>query len=239
MKKKKILVVEDEVIVADNICDVLTELGYKALEPAINFTEAVILIGQEKPDLVILDIQLSGKKSGIEVAQLLREKYKIPFIFLTSNSDTYTFSDARKVRPLAFLVKPFKPEDLYSAIEIAFLNYAELDSKKEIDLKPNHFFFKTRKGYEKVLEDDILFIKSSHVYVEVYLINKKPLIIRKSMSELTEELSDSFVRVHRSYIVNKKHVTSIEAAKTIVIHSEIPVGKKYKEGFLKAVNIIS
>jgi two-component system, LytTR family, response regulator LytT len=62
MEKVKILVVEDEIIIADSICNALNELGYHALEPAINFTEAIESIESERPDIAILDIHLSGKK---------------------------------------------------------------------------------------------------------------------------------------------------------------------------------
>ena len=65
MDKIKILVVEDEIIIADNLCDVIEELGYEALEPALNYTEALEFIQEKKPDLAILDIQLGGKKTGI------------------------------------------------------------------------------------------------------------------------------------------------------------------------------
>ena len=69
MDKVKILVVEDEIIIADNICDTLNSLGYEALEPAINYTEAIELIENTKPDIAILDIQLSGQKTGIDLAK--------------------------------------------------------------------------------------------------------------------------------------------------------------------------
>lgn len=128
MSKVKILVVEDEIIIADNICDTLTDLGYETLEPAINFTEAVELIESESPDIAILDIQLSGQKTGIDLARKINEDYNFPFIFLTSNSDTVTLNEAKKLMPPAFLVKPFSKEELYTSIEIALYNF----SNKEI-----------------------------------------------------------------------------------------------------------
>ena len=84
MEKKKVLVVEDEIIIADNICDSLIDLGYEVTEPAINYTEAILIIEKEKPDIAILDIHLSGKKTGIDIAKKINENYNFPFIFLTS-----------------------------------------------------------------------------------------------------------------------------------------------------------
>jgi len=63
MNKVKVLVVENEIIIADNICDALEDLGYEVLEPAISYTEAIVRIEKERPDIEILDIQLSGKKN--------------------------------------------------------------------------------------------------------------------------------------------------------------------------------
>ena len=83
----KIGVVEDELIIARTILNTLDELGYSHCGPAINYTEAIEMLEQNKPDLLLLDIQLSGKKDGIDVAQKLNELYQVPFIFLTANSD--------------------------------------------------------------------------------------------------------------------------------------------------------
>ncbi len=77
MSKVKILVVEDEIIIADHICDTLEALGYEALEPVINYTEAIESIETEKPDIAILDIQLSGRKTGIDIAEKIRNKYDL------------------------------------------------------------------------------------------------------------------------------------------------------------------
>lgn len=87
MSKIKVLIVEDEVIIADNIRDTLKNLDYNVFEPAINFTEAIETIKSEKPDIAILDVQLSDKKTGIDLAKVISEQYNFPFIFLTSNSD--------------------------------------------------------------------------------------------------------------------------------------------------------
>ena len=77
----KIGIVEDELVIARTISGTLNELGYSHCGPAINYTEAMDMLADDKPDLLLLDIQLSGKKDGIDVAQKLNELYHIPFIF--------------------------------------------------------------------------------------------------------------------------------------------------------------
>jgi DNA-binding NarL/FixJ family response regulator len=94
MSKIKILVIEDEIIIADHLCDILNELGYECFEPAINYTEAIDSLKTNQPDVAIIDIQLGGKKTGIDLAEYINENYNFPFIFLTSNSDPLTIEKA-------------------------------------------------------------------------------------------------------------------------------------------------
>jgi DNA-binding response OmpR family regulator len=90
MGKVKIVVVEDEIIIADHLCETLENLGYEVFEPAISYTEGKELIDTERPDIAILDINLSGRKDGIDLAKYIRENHDIPFIFLTSFADKAT-----------------------------------------------------------------------------------------------------------------------------------------------------
>ncbi len=82
MSKIKIGIVEDEAIIADNLSNTLTQLGYDVAEPATSYAEAITMIETEKPDLLLLDIQLKGKKDGIDLAMKIKEDYHLPFIFL-------------------------------------------------------------------------------------------------------------------------------------------------------------
>src|SRR5664279_6566958 len=123
MSVLKIGIVEDELVIARTIVSTLDELGYSHGGPAINYTEAMEMLVNDKPDLLLLDIQLSGRKDGIDVAQKINELYQLPFIFLTANSDAETIDRAKKVKPHAYIVKPFTKEELFAAIEIAFSNF--------------------------------------------------------------------------------------------------------------------
>lgn len=122
--KKRILVVEDEVIIADDLCNTLTKLGYETLEPALTYREAITRFDDEPVDMVILDINLGGKKTGIDVANYIRNSSNTPFIYLTSFSDSRTLELAKVTMPYAYLVKPFEPADVLTTLEIAFNNHA-------------------------------------------------------------------------------------------------------------------
>lgn len=240
MSKVKILVVEDEIIIADNICDALEDLGYEALEPAINYTEAIARIEEENPDIAILDIQLSGKKTGIDIARKIRESFNFPFIFLTSNSDEYTVSQAKEVMPPAYLVKPFSKDELYTSIEIALHNF----SKKVGEVDDNNLiikdslFVKDKGFYTKIHFDDILYLKSAHVYIEIILKTNQKMVVRTSLNDILEKLSTNFIRIHRGFIINTKYLSQITQTSVKVLGEEIPIGKKYKDDIVKKINLI-
>lgn len=240
MTKVKILVVEDEIIIADHICDTLTDLGYEALEPVINYTEAIKTIEAEKPDLAILDIQLSGRKTGIDIAEKIRSNYDFPFIFLTSNADPLTVAEAKKVMPPAYLVKPFTQDELYSSIEIALFNYSKRVGEVDDDelIIKDAFFIKEKNTYIKLKFEDILFIKSEHVYSEIQLTNNHKHVIRGNLNKIITKLSQKFARVHRSYIINLDYLEQIDQNAISIQNTSIPIGKTYKEELLQKINLI-
>jgi two-component system, LytTR family, response regulator len=240
VNKVRIVVVEDEIIIADNICDVLTELGYNVAEPAMTYTEALDTIIDFKPDLAIIDIHLSSKKDGIDLAQKIMEEYDFPFIFLTSNSDMHTLDRAKKVSPAAYLIKPFSKEELYTSIEIALSNY-----KKQLPKIPatnqapfkQVLFIKQKHLFVKVRFDDILFLKSDHVYLEVFALKKQRFVVRGSLSDYINKLDDNFIRVHRGYIINLNHIETINQDYIKIEMHQIPIGQNYKEAFLHKINL--
>jgi DNA-binding NarL/FixJ family response regulator len=113
---KKILVVEDEIVIADEICLILNKAGYSTLEPALNYVEATIAFDNERPDLLILDVKLSGKKSGIDVARYVRKRSQAPFLFLTAYGDPKSLEEMKSLEPLACLQKAFKKKELLDKV---------------------------------------------------------------------------------------------------------------------------
>ena len=120
---KKILTVEDEAIIAIEIKSTLKILGYTVAGHATTAQKAIDLIETDRPDLILLDIHLKGDQNGIELAKVINEKYKIPFVFLTSYSDGMILEEAIKVLPYGYIVKPFTTNDIKSAIEIALYKF--------------------------------------------------------------------------------------------------------------------
>jgi len=239
MSKVKILIVEDEAIIADNIFDTLNELDYEALEPAHTFSEAIEKIESENPDIAILDIQLSGKKSGIDLAKRINEIYQFPFIFLTSNSDQLTLEQAKKVEPSAFLVKPFGKEELYTSIEVALFNYSKRVEKafdKSSLIIQDALFIKDNKTFIRLNFDEIVHLKSDHVYIEISMQNGERYNVRGSMNDYINRLNDSFYRTHRSHIINLKYLVNLNQNTITVLNTNVPIGKLKRDELMARLN---
>ncbi len=132
----RILIIEDELIIAEDMQNMLTKMEYEVVGNAMDYDEAIAFLDNEKPDLILLDVNLNGEKDGIEIAEEINKKYHIPFIFTTSYSDSATLERAKKTNPINYLVKPFKKEQLFTSIEIALhkmQNEKEAEASAELE----------------------------------------------------------------------------------------------------------
>ena len=243
MKGLNIGIVEDELVIGRTILSTLDELGYSHCGPAINYTEAMEMLEENKPDLLLLDIQLSGKKDGIDVAQKINELYQVPFIFLTANSDAETIDRAKKVKPHAYIVKPFTKEELFAAIEIAFSNFTgnrrDMKPEQAASYHTKDFMF-VKDGYifRKIFFYELLYLESDANYVTLHLKSHKKVMVRSTLNDFIEELDQKkFVRIHRSYSVNISLIDDIFPTEISLEGIKIPIGKSYKEELFKALGI--
>ncbi len=241
MSKVKIGIVEDEAIIAEYIASVLTQLGYQVAEPAGAYTEAIQMIEEEKPDLLLLDVQLRGKKDGIDLAAKIKEDYRIPFIFLTANADVATVERAKKVNPASYLIKPFTKDDLYTAVEICLHNSSSSPQKATEPagktFTATALFIKDGQLFNKVKFADILYLESEHVYVNVYTVGRKFLVRTSLQDYLIHFDPQNFLRIHRSYVINLEHMQTVHAEYVIVNGITLPVGKSFRDQLLKRLNL--
>jgi len=133
MSEFKILIVEDEVFIAEDLRDTLEELGYEVCSVCYDSEKAAKELYRCVPDLVMLDITIRGQKDGIQLAEIINEHHQMPFIYLTSHSDKETLRRAKHTRPRGYIVKPFKESDLASSIEIALYSHGEDLKKKNLE----------------------------------------------------------------------------------------------------------
>jgi PAS domain S-box-containing protein len=119
----KILIVEDEQITAEDLADVLKELGYQVTSVASSGDEAIRAAEDNPPDLVLMDIRLKGDMDGTETARILRERFDVPVVYLTAHADRDTLERAKQSRSLGYIVKPFHEAELHASVEMALYKH--------------------------------------------------------------------------------------------------------------------
>jgi len=225
----RIIVIEDESFISEMIRMMLEEMVYEVVGVAHNQQKATELIQTIEFDFAILDINIEGKQEGIELAALVQEK-EVPFMFLTSYADRNTLLEAKKSHPGAYVIKPFTEQELFAGIEMALMHH-KVDSAKSIQIKD---------GHKSVLvnPDDILYVKADNIYIEVYTKNKK-IVSRQTLSAFMEKLPEGqFIRVHRSFLINRNSVDSISKNKIEVGGAVIPISRSFKTELQNAFGVL-
>ncbi len=128
MNKPRILVVEDDRIIARSLRMILEKLGYEVTALASTGQAAVLEAQNTKPDLILMDIVLDGDMDGIEAARIIRSYASIPIIYLTAHADHATRERADTTRPFGYLLKPIMKNDLRQIVEQAISNEGEIRS---------------------------------------------------------------------------------------------------------------
>ena len=230
MLSVKIGVVEDEMIIATSIVNTLKKLNYKVATPASSYADALQMIEKEQPNLLLLDINLGGQKDGIDVAEFVRANHHLPVIFLTANSDITTVQRAKKVKPNAYLLKPFTKDDLFASIEIDISNF---QGNNDSIVQKESILFKTGYDYINLKFSDIVFIESNDNYVAVHMLSGKPTIIRSTLGDMLHKLPPaSFTRISRSVIVNHASIQKIGIDQITVSDKTFAITSKYKQELL-------
>lgn len=244
MSKLKILIVEDELVIAEDLKEILEELGYEVCGIAISSREALALIDEKSPDLALLDIQIKGGKDGIELAAEINENYHLPFIMLTSHADIHTINRAKEVNPYGYLVKPFNEKEILAGIELAMANFSKERSRKKEEENSHDFvlndslFIRTNGMLVKLKLQDIIYLEADANYTQVFVKNKK-YVVRATLKELEGKLDPNrFVRIHKSYLINLAEIDSIQADSVLISGKEIPLSRSQYSWLLQQIKML-
>jgi len=222
MERLKILIVDDEVLIAEDLKDLLSEFGCKQIEMAHSKNEALERIQEFKPFLILLDIRMQSELEGLELADLINEKHKTAFIFITAHSDATMIRKIVKAKPFAYITKPVKKSDLFATVNL-FIEMQKENSSAVIHIKD---------GYDNIVieQKSILYIQSEGNYINIFTDNKK-IVSRQSLESILSLLPENeFARVHRSYIVNIKRVVKFSKKEVQVGPYKVPVSRNNGDG---------
>jgi two-component system, response regulator PdtaR len=256
MQNLKILIVEDDHLIATDIQGLLTDWGYEIVGCANNTQQAMGYFETFSPDMVLLDIQLGEATDGVDLARHLNSIKKVPLIFLTAQADFQTVERAKTVEPAAYLLKPFDERHLHISLELAMSNFSQRGTPQYKGSKEPVFAHEVKLGADVILKQgDAIFIKQNYrftkfkiedlVYIEAdhnhtYLVMKQQkYIVRMPLAMVVERLSDAnLVRVHRSFAINRRFVEEFDDTQIVVNNKTIPLTAAYREDFLKSFNVL-
>lgn len=243
MNELKVLVVEDDPMIADSVQDILGILKHEVVGVAENAEDAIKICNEKQPDLALLDIQIGGDIDGVQLAELINQNFEIPFIFTTAFADGETIKRAKDQGPFGYLVKPYGVKDINAAIEVAMdafqrLKTAEKSAGGMSQIIHDSIFLKVDSKLIKVLIDDILYVEAKGDYA-LFKTAQKGHIVHTTMKKVEDRLGEhNFIKVHRSYVVNLSKIVDIEESNLLIENKVIPISRGNKEALIKRLNLL-
>lgn len=210
MEKINVLIVEDAGLVAEDIANKLKKHNMDVAAICNSGEDAIRSLEERMPDVILMDIQLSGALDGISTAHMIHEKNDIPIVYLSDYGDDDKVNRAIKTSPQTYLSKPFREGDLIRTIQIAFNNWRDRHATKPSAVLKDHFFIKDGDKHVKVSYHDIVYLEAGRAYCRI-VTETKTYTQSNNMGKILDQISHKdFIRVHRSYVINTNKITEIE-----------------------------
>lgn len=246
MKALNVLIIEDEVVTAQDIKETLEKAGHTITDSVRNLSAALTSLRTSPPDIALIDIHLAhSSDDGIDIAQRILAQRTMPIIYLTSYSEPSTFLRAQQTRPAAYLLKPFRHKELAIQVELAYYNYqASLTNSVDPFLSDNLYLpVDHGQGYTKIRKSDVLYIEADRVYVGLHLAGEsKKRIFTMNLSYIAQFFTTpNFYKLSRSLVVNLDYVERIEGEQFYIKGREehpIPFPKANHKLFLQQFAIV-
>lgn len=236
----RILIVEDDMIIAANISLQLSNLGYEVTGIETRGEDAINHALENRPDIILMDINLKGKIDGIETAKTIRKTWDIPLVYLTANTDDASFQKAKETHPYAFISKPFNKLNLERTIALVV---EKINEKKEITSEPHQLiegledriFIRSNGKLVKIMLEDILYIEAERNYCHIFTANQDYMVVN-TLNIVCEKLTNKeFLRIHRSFVVNLRKLDAVAESYLEINNKVIPIGKLYKDELMKSI----
>jgi DNA-binding LytR/AlgR family response regulator len=226
------IIIDDEPIAIRVISSYLEKFEeFKNLGGFTNAIDALKILHQQKVDLMFLDIQMPG----INGLEFIKSITKPPKVIFTTAYRNYA-ADAFEVDALDYLVKPIPFERFLKAINKFLDHQKRIEKEEHTGNEPIFIVLKSEKKNHKIKVDDILYIESLDDYVKVHTAQGK-LLCYTRLTALESQLLhfDNIQRIHRSFMVNTKHITAFTHCNVSIGEKQIPIGRTYREGIAKVI----
>ncbi len=226
----KYIIIDDEYIAHDIIkgyCDMLPNM--QLMKHCYDALEALEYLSSNAVDLIFLDLNMP-KLKGFDFLKTLSNK---PKVIVTTAYKEYAL-EGYELEITDYLLKPFSFERFLKAVNKATQVNEKIPEKQQPteELKSNQIFLYSDKKYIQVKVDDILYIEAEGNYSKVVLVDKI-ILVREKISEMLNKLSSEwFIQVHKSFVIAKEHISSIEGNRILIADNKIPIGKFYKSNIV-------
>ncbi len=239
----KILIVEDDPMISESVGDILRMLDHQVVGVADNAQDAIELCNQHQPEIALLDIQIAGDIDGVELAEIIRDQFDIPFIFTTAFADNATISRARDMGPFGYLVKPYGVKEVNAAIQVAKASFDRLKKAERANssmskIIDNSLFLKVDNKLVKVKIEDILYVEAKGDYA-LFKTKAKGYIVHTTIKKVQDRLEAfNFQKVHRSFVVNISKIIDIEESNLLIDDKVIPISRANKDSLINRLNLL-
>ncbi len=239
----RILIVEDDMLIAANISLQLSNLGYQVTGMESKGELAISHVVNNPPDIILMDVNLKGELDGIDTAKRIQQTQNIPIVYLTANNDEHTFAKAKDTHPHAFISKPFNRLNLQRTIALVVEQIKEKGRLKEqidsnLQVLEDRIFVRHNGKMVKILLDQILYVEAERNYCNIVTLEGRFLVVSTLKSIEKELPAASFLRIHRSFIVNIIKLDVVADNHIEIDRKVIPVSKSYRDNLMGRLHTI-
>jgi DNA-binding LytR/AlgR family response regulator len=238
MGQTKVLIVEDEALIADNLAAILKDLNYIVTDICANAEEAIRSIKTHPPDICLLDVTIEGDIDGIDLATMIGKRIQAPHIFITSFSDAATIERAKETWPAAYIIKPYTEKEVEVNMTLALHKKNEPVPPPPTHVEEDSFFIKAQHELVKIKFEEISYCEAADNYTLIYT-DKAKYILSQTMKSVFEKLEHhGFIRIHRSYFVRFRDIESIGPNYILIQGKEIPMSQNHRGELLSKIHLI-
>jgi DNA-binding LytR/AlgR family response regulator len=229
----KVLIIEDEIDLAENISEYLIQNGYDVLGIIAVAEDIADFTATNHVDLFLVDIMLKGKDKGIEIAAMVREKFpKCGILYTTALSGKGVLDKISNTQYDGFLLKPFSLKSLESTLYLISKKLEKPQESEKSGQKRNLLPIRDKGKIILLDENDIHFIKAEGLYLRIFSENRI-FLIRELLKTFSPKLTqEKFLRIHKSYVVNLSKVKDLNSKECSINNQNIPIRRGFYKDFL-------
>ncbi len=247
MDNISVLIVEDEEVWVRNLEMILKNFGFSIAKIVNTAEDALAAFGTCEYDVILMDIHLNGKNSGIDLGKIVNKLYHKPYIFITASQDQHSMREAAEAGPSAYLPKPIYPSSLFIAIQNAINNFntKQAPSASGEDETFSSFFIKQGNRYKKIDWKDVAYLSAGKNYVSVFnSVDKTEYFIRSSLQKtmqylIPKSMQKQFIQLNRAEVVHMPFIQEIMNNEVKTAYKTIPLSEVYGKDLKTKLNIVS